>query len=261
MKKFMKWIVAIGAMILIVSSIVSYNNRPLTFEGTEYEPTNTQNFGQQMSDKVEGWVDAASEKVKEFELPEIKEDTPKNTREALENNNSSEIMNDLKVGSIVADDYDRDLFGPSWKDVDNNGCDTRNDILARDLENVVKKDSCKVLSGKLNDDYSGKVIEHKTGNGLTSKIQIDHIIPLSYAYKMGADQWSREKKEAFANDPINLKAVNGSDNMAKKDKGPAEWMPKNTSYRCDYVTDFAEVAIAYELSVTGADFEVITGTC
>lgn len=263
MKKFMKWALVIGVFIFVLSTIVSYNNRPLAFEGAEYEPTNTQNFGQKMSDKVEDWMNTASEKASEFELPEISLEKPSNTNEALKTapSDSPEIFKDLKVGSVVADNYDRDLFGSAWKDIDNNGCDTRNDILNRDLEKIVKKDSCKVVEGVLKDDYTGRVIEHKTGNGSRSKVQIDHIIPLSYAFKMGANDWSKEKKEAFANDPLNLKAVNGSDNMAKSDKGPSEWMPSNKSYNCDYAVSFAKVAVTYELPVTANDFEVINSSC
>jgi hypothetical protein len=46
--------------------------------------------------------------------------------------------------------YDRDQFGSGWVDVDNNGCDTRNDILARDLTGETFKpgtQDCVVLTG------------------------------------------------------------------------------------------------------------------
>src|SRR5665647_3502229 len=57
--------------------------------------------------------------------------------------------------------YDRALFGQAWADVDRNGCDTRNDVLRRDLTTYVLKsgtNGCLVLSGALHDPYSGTTI-------------------------------------------------------------------------------------------------------
>jgi hypothetical protein len=50
--------------------------------------------------------------------------------------------------------YSRGEFGAAWADVDRNGCDTRNDILARDLEGETFKpgtQNCVVATGTLAD--------------------------------------------------------------------------------------------------------------
>lgn len=67
--------------------------------------------------------------------------------------------------------YDRALFGDPWTDDvsvagGRNGCDTRNDILRRDPENVVLKvgsNDCAVVSGTLHDPYSNSFIEFERG--------------------------------------------------------------------------------------------------
>lgn len=156
-------------------------------------------------------------------------------------------------------EYSRDEFGTAWKDVDKNGCSTRDDILSRDLTNITMKDSCVVTSGTLDDDYSGSAIDFVRGK---SKVDIDHIIPLSYAWKYGnASEWTQEKREQFANDPINLQAVHMSENRSKGDSGPSEWMPTNTSYHCEYVESFVNVANAYGIKITKADQKVINSAC
>lgn len=108
---------------------------------------------------------------------------------------------DLKVTTK----YNRSLFGPAWKDMNHNGCDTRNDILIRDLKDIKYKSdthNCIVLSGVLPvDPYTGKTINFTRGIKTSTAIQIDHIIPLSYSWSAGSAVWSKEKKETFANDP------------------------------------------------------------
>lgn len=132
------------------------------------------------------------------------------------------------------------IFGRAWLDVDGNGCDTRNDILARDLKDVVKEGDCKVLSGVLYSPYSGDRIDFLRGEKTSSKVQIDHVIPLGYAYRYGGWRLAEEGKKAlleqFANDPLNLLAVEGSLNGAKSDKGPSQWLPptKDKKLLCAY---------------------------
>lgn len=157
-------------------------------------------------------------------------------------------------GSSAGGKYQRDAFGPAWADVDGNGCDTRNDILARDLTDVTYKagDDCVVASGTLHDPYTGKVIEFKRGRGTSKAVQIDHVVALSDAWNDGADAWSDAKREQFANDPDNLLAVDGPANNAKRDKDPSQWLPSNTSYQCDYTKHYIEVATRYELNIPDA---------
>lgn len=165
--------------------------------------------------------------------------------------------------------YEREKFGQAWTDdndaaLGHNGCDTRNDILKRDLASKTfkpKTRDCVVLTGTLTKDpYTGKRIDWKRGPD-SAAIQIDHIIPLSYAWQMGAAQWPEDKRVMFANDPDNLMAVDGPTNSSKGDSGPASWLPPLKNYRCQYVTNFAKVAVKYQLPVTAADRNMIAAQC
>lgn len=150
-------------------------------------------------------------------------------------------------------DYDRDEFGAAWADVDGNSCDTRNDILARDLTEVVKKDACVVTSGVLLDPYTGTTISFVRGQSTSSAVQIDHIVPLSLAWRSGAWGWSDEDRMAFANDPSNLIATDGPTNSSKSDKGPSAWMPPSSAFTCEYSVRFSNVIDRYGLTLTDAD--------
>lgn len=149
--------------------------------------------------------------------------------------------------------YDRALFGSPWSDVDRNGCDTRNDILARDLavkEFAGSNDRCIIVAGILNDPYSGERIEFARGPVTSLAVQIDHVVSLSNAWQTGAFRWSAEKRRQFANDPLNLLAVKGSLNAQKSDGDAATWLPPKKSYRCDFVARQIAVKREYKLWVT-----------
>ena len=120
-------------------------------------------------------------------------------------------------------DYARANFGATWFDVDHNGCDTRNDILKRDLTFKLFSTKCIVTAGILKDVYSGKTIVFKRGTTTSSKVQIDHIVPLANAWQTGAKQLSQGQRTAFANDPLNLQAVDGVLNQQKSDKDASQW--------------------------------------
>lgn len=165
-------------------------------------------------------------------------------------------MEDVPVAGAPIGGYDRDAFGKAWEDVDNNKCDTRNDILQRDLTHKTLDGDCIVLTGELNDPYTGKIIKFKRGQDTSSAVQIDHIVPLSYAWKYGdAGSWSADKRKQFANDPANLIAVDGPTNGRKSDKGPSEFMPPDDSYHCDYTKQFIGVVHKYDIKVTQADWD------
>ena len=169
------------------------------------------------------------------------------------------------AGLVVAEPsstspYDRDLYGEAWLDVDGNGCDTRNDVLIRDLADVrFRADSadCIVRTGTLTDPYTNTVISFVRGPDTSEAVQIDHIVPLSYAWRHGASTWTDEQRAAFANDPDNLLAVDGPANQSKSDSGPAEWMPPATGYACTYVDRFAAVLLEYGLTVAPADHDAL----
>ncbi len=163
--------------------------------------------------------------------------------------------------------YDRDEFGYAWMDTADgvplarNGCDTRNDLLKRDGQNLRFRtgSDCVVVTMKLHDPYTGKDIAWKKAKA--AEVQIDHVVPLSYAWQMGAARWDRQKRQRLANDVLNLLPVWGPTNSAKRDSGPASWLPPSKAIRCSYSVRFAQVALKYELSVTAADKDMMLQQC
>jgi hypothetical protein len=163
-------------------------------------------------------------------------------------------------GRAPRTDYDRDHFGRGWKDPDRNGCDARNDILRRDLEGAVAKpgtQGCVILSGHLEDPFTGESIEFVRGQDTSTEVQIDHVVALSDAWQKGAQQLDPDERVEFANDPLNLLAVDGPANSAKGDGDAATWLPPNRGFRCDYVARQTAVKAQYELWVTSAERDAI----
>ncbi|MEW9874140.1 DUF1524 domain-containing protein [Arthrobacter sp. HS15c] len=162
--------------------------------------------------------------------------------------------------------YDRALFGQAWADVDRNGCDTRNDMLKRDLTGIAYTNSvpCKVQSGKLADPYTGTSISFLRGTATSTAVQIDHVVALSDAWQKGAQQLTTEQRTAFANDPLNLQSTDGPTNMKKGDGDAATWLPPNKGFRCEYVARQISVKATYSLWVTQAEHDAmarILGDC
>lgn len=148
--------------------------------------------------------------------------------------------------------YARERFGTAWADTDSNSCDTRDDILKRDLKDVkYSGGTCRVSYGLLEPDpYSGKDITYRRGR---SQVDIDHVVPLSDAWQKGAKYWDASKRIALANDPLNLIAVDASTNRGKGDGDAATWLPPNKAYRCTYVAAQVAVKKKYGLWVTAAE--------
>jgi hypothetical protein len=158
--------------------------------------------------------------------------------------------------------YERSQFGPAWSDVDRNGCDTRNDILSRDLTSKVFKSGtrdCVVFSGVLLDPYSGEKIAFERGAKSSMDVQIDHVVAMSNAWQTGAFKLSYEKRLAFANDPMNLLAVKGRLNAQKGDGDAATWLPPLKSVRCAYVAQQIVVKAKYGLWVTPPEKAAMQG--
>ena len=156
----------------------------------------------------------------------------------------------------VVPDYDRQAFGQRWADTDHNGCDTRNDILARDLARPTFKPGtrdCVVLTGTLAEPYTGTTIQFQRGDKSSALVQIDHVVALADAWRSGAWQWDAQRRQEFANDPENLLAVDGAANEDKSASSADQWLPPNTAFRCDYVKRQIAVKYAYGLSVTQAE--------
>jgi Protein of unknown function (DUF1524) len=148
--------------------------------------------------------------------------------------------------------YSREQFGQAWFDADRNGCDTRNDILGRDLVDRQMKNWCKVLAGTRSPDpYTGRTIRFVVGG--PSEIDVDHVVALADAWQKGAATWPPGIRRAFANDPLALLAVDSHTNRSKGDGDAATWLPPNRSYRCAYVARQVAVKAKYGLWVTAAE--------
>jgi hypothetical protein len=159
--------------------------------------------------------------------------------------------------------YRRDQFGDGWASVD--GCDTRDRILARDLRAKRFRSAtrrCVVLSGRLADPYTSTTIIFARGGA--SEVDIDHVVALGDAWQKGAWRWPYGERVAFANDPLNLLAVDAAANRQKGDGDTATWLPANKSFRCAYVARQVSVKLKYALSVTAAERDAmrrVLGRC
>ena len=166
------------------------------------------------------------------------------------------------VATRVRDtDYRRAAFGDAWEDDNDapggrNGCDTRNDILNRDLEEKIyvatKRCPQAVAGGTLRDPYTNATIAFVRGNRVGASVQIDHLVPLAFAWDMGARDWTEPMRIRFANDPANLLAVAGGANQDKGDQPPGDWMPPNAAFWCQYAVAFIAVVRGYGLPVDEA---------
>ena len=162
---------------------------------------------------------------------------------------------------IRGHDYRRAAFGEAWDDDNDapggrNGCDTRNDILNRDLVDktfvAIKRCPDAVATGTLHDPYTNAIVSFVRGNQVGASVQIDHIVPLALAWDLGARSWPDELRLRFANDPANLLAVAGQANQDKGDQEPAMWMSANFAFWCQYSVQFVEVLRGYQLPIDEA---------
>ncbi|AYZ20999.1 HNH endonuclease family protein [Gardnerella vaginalis] len=188
-------------------------------------------------------------------LPKINHDVGEITGEYAADGDAAALLNKLKVSKSHPSGYNRSVFGYRTTDVDKNGCDVREDVLARDLKQVRFKysGSCKVASGLLHDPYTGLNINFVRGRKTSALVQIDHVVALENAWQSGAWKWSHAKRLKFGNDMLNLLAVQGAENQEKGSASAAYWLPSNKSFRCDYVARQIAVKYKYDLSVTNAE--------
>lgn len=200
-----------------------------------------------------------------FDSPTIPPKTPESTNESSapaplddldKSQFASTLLETLPVkGRAPKTDYARTQFGNGWQRV--GGCDLRNIILRRDLQGVVTNEKCQVMSGLLDDPYTGKMIQFQRGESTSADVQIDHVVALSDAWQTGAQLISSEKRVSFANDPLNLLAVDGKTNQQKSDGNAASWLPPNKSFRCQYVARQIAVKSAYQLWVVMAEYDAM----
>ncbi len=161
------------------------------------------------------------------------------------------------LGSLIVSDsdesvvYDAAAFGAEWADTDNNQCDTRNDILARDLTNITVDAACVVLTGQLVDPYTARTISYSS-SVIPSLIAVDALVTTQVAWSSGAQSWDAAQRQGFANDPFNLLAVDGR-SSSLRNAGDADWLPPDGAFRCGYVARQIAVSAKYALTVTAAE--------
>jgi hypothetical protein len=166
------------------------------------------------------------------------------------------LLASMVIKPEVTSGYDRGLF-KHWIDADGDGCNAREEVLIiESLITATTGSGCSVLTGSWFSVYDGVSITE------SSKLDIDHMIPLKEAWDSGANTWSADRRQAFANDldlPQALIAVSAGSNRSKSARDPAEWLPTNISYRCQYVEDWRVVKTKWDLSVDAREFEALRG--
>lgn len=174
------------------------------------------------------------------------------TKQNPQSDAAKQALDTLPVkGRADKTDYSRSKFHDGWQLVGN--CDMRNIILARDMYDKVVDLNCKVLKGKLDDPYTGQLINFVRGPSTSADVQIDHVVALSDAWQKGAQQLSPLARQSLANDPLNLLAVDGDQNQKKSASDAASWLPPFKPFRCAYVARQVAVKQRYRLLVTAAE--------
>lgn len=171
---------------------------------------------------------------------------------------ASEILSSIEVkGRAPKTGYKRTEFYKNWPEID--GCNLRQRILKRDFGETAKTDQkCNVISGSFYEPYTGTWMSFSSREEIGKKIQIDHIVALSDAWQKGAQYLSNDVRFQIATDPLNLAAVDGPANQQKSDSDAASWLPKNKSFRCQYVARQISVKKKYNLWVTEAEKSAIS---
>lgn len=190
----------------------------------------------------------ASETANEITASDTAENTPL----------ASEVLAKLEVkGRAPKTGYKRTEFYNGWPDID--GCNLRQRILKRDFgETAVTDEKCNVVAGKFYEPYTGEVMEFHTRKEISKGVQIDHVVALSDAWQKGAQYKTSEVRYQIATDPLNLIAVQAAANQQKSDGDAATWLPRNKSFRCQYVARQISVKYKYSLWVTEAEKEAMS---
>ena len=165
-----------------------------------------------------------------------------------------DLLSQLSLASEMGAGYDRDLFR-HWIDSDGDGCNTRREVLIEEaIEKPTISGDCDLFGGTWYSVYDAVTTEDP------GDFDIDHFIPLKEAWDSGAHAWSPSQRRAFANDlsnPEALIAVTASSNRSKSDRDPADWLPPNQNYHCQYITDWIKVKIFWRLSVDEREFQAL----
>jgi hypothetical protein len=157
------------------------------------------------------------------------------------------------------DQYQRSAFGHGWDDSDGDCQNSRMEALISQSTRPVQfadDSDCRVIRGRWISPFTGNVITD------ASKLDIDHVVPLKFAWDHGAGRWTRDKREQFANDPVNLSSVELSLNRSKGAKGLSGWLPP--SGQCQYIARFIRVVKIYDLALESdeiSDYEKMRQRC
>ncbi|WP_285599364.1 HNH endonuclease family protein [Kineosporia sp. NBRC 101731] len=166
------------------------------------------------------------------------------------------LLGKLTVRAEHRGGYERDKFGKDWLDVDKDCQDTRSEVMQRDSQVKVtfySASRCAVLTGKWTSPYDGRTWTD------AQKLEIDHVVALSEAWKSGASKWKKKKRLRYANDlgyTWTLKPVTRSVNQDKVDQDPAEWLPAKS--RCTYARQWVAIKYRWKLSIDTAEKRALT---
>lgn len=191
-------------------------------------------------------------------------DSPQRNSGSVERGAARSMLEELEVQvKEHRTGYDPELF--DWtSDVDDNGCDTRNDALRRDLKDLeieAETNGCVATAGDLDDEYLGESYAFERG---TANVDIDHIVSGSNAWQTGAESMSVEELREFGNDPLNLLTVSANVIRQKGSGDAAAWLPPNEDFHCEYVSRQIAVKHKYGLWVGAAEknaMEAVLDTC
>jgi len=160
------------------------------------------------------------------------------------------LIDSLEVASEVSSGYNRDLF-KHWTDADGDGCNARYEVLIEEtLAPLAVSSGCKLSGGSWVSAFD--LVETND----PSKFDVDHMVPLKEAWDSGAWAWDAKTREAYANDldyEMSLIAVSASSNRSKSDRDPADWLPTNQDYWCEYITAWVQVKTRWSLSMDKAE--------
>src|SRR5574344_862419 len=211
----------------------------------------------------------ANPKSYETNIEEVKasSETAENVDSNNQNNKSSEAetattnLAKLEIkGRAPKTNYKRNAFYETWPE--ETGCNLRQRIILRDFGGkkedggtATADSDCNVTIGTFYKPYTGEFMTYVSKAEISKGIQIDHIVALSNAWQTGAQYKTAEERYSMATDPLNLVAVDASANQEKSDGDAATWLPKNKSFRCQYIERQVAVKYKYGLWVTQAEHD------
>jgi DNA uptake protein ComE-like DNA-binding protein len=181
---------------------------------------------------------------------------PSNQNTATSASTLEDLIDSLPVAVETPNGYDRDLF-KHWIDADGDGCDTREEVLiAESLKVVTVGSGCSISGGEWLSAFDLVVTTNP------SSFDVDHFVPLKEAWDSGASKWDSATRQAFANDlgyEMSLIAVSASSNRSKSDRDPADWLPTNADYECEYAVAWAQVKSRWSLSIDVKEKRALLG--